>query len=565
MASNRLADNYREDGVARPYTRRPIDYELSNLLDDVPEHLELCFDFALDVIAEREPQRFFLHRYLSQWCSSDQDSFGLDYPKITEKGAVRFMTHPDRYAFSTLRGMDYGMAEEDAEAFSGDGDRHRGMRPSMAHTVEPFFRDPFARTIIFEWEEDAEDGYLGNGYYYDVVQPDTLPTDAWLHTHKLLAGADPDWVRAGACYVVARAITKELAALRIKLEDEGVITPGEELRPMLLNSNIFTHEVVGAVTQLLHLEGLRSCVITPREFPTFETYDAPVKETDTPYVASAGKEDAIMFAMGMSGVTGHSDQCLERALAHARGWYDGRWMLPAFLPSLTLPNGLETVRTDVMRMQAAMNEIHYNEEHAANTLLAPFDADNIYFRLECDDVVKSLMEPYCDHETKIIMFHAYSVPAGVIGLNFCAPFPRAQAIQYPRKEHQKHLSGSVDAHHGDHSHLYLADPDRDEWRYRICRMFYTMEYRSRHFTDLESENALRRRIFEFNTVLKQFRDRSYRVYRKMYPKDFVGYESYFDQDPLSCSTMPSDVPPGISALFRNIALLNRLIAQTATQ
>ena len=46
MASNRLADNYREDGVARPYTRRPIDYELSNLLDDVPEHLELCFDFV---------------------------------------------------------------------------------------------------------------------------------------------------------------------------------------------------------------------------------------------------------------------------------------------------------------------------------------------------------------------------------------------------------------------------------------------------------------------------------------------------------------------------------------
>lgn len=531
MAAARLNDGTQyNDELMLPYRRNSLELELENLMDKVPEHFEIQFNFAPDVLAEKNPARFFLHRYLNSWVN-DFYAGDLTYVDKRDERARNFFTDSNDYLYTFARKTSPKITSS-----------LRFQCPDRNMSVDSFFMDPYIPKVA------KITGTDGTFPISNVSIPETTrPREEWLNMYKRLNGADPEWVRAGGCYVIARAIKDELDSLRQTLEESGEIEHGEELRPMLLNSNKFTREVIHAVARLLQKDGLKVCEITPREFPTFEEYDAPVGVTDTAYITTRSKTlDAVMLAMGMPGVFAHNEECLAVAEKYRKTWYDGRWTLKGLLPEITLPTPEGTVASDAMRMQTAMDEIHFNEEYAINTLFPEWDSEFIYMNSEID---------------RDEMFAGNSV------MRFPRTWKYPKLVQaerakwdgdHPRPESSKKCG------YRDHVRLYISDVNRDEWRYRICRMFYTITYESRHFADDQTDAVLSLRLAEFKEVLTQYRDHQMLVYTNTYGDLFTQYEADFAADPLQASAVIAEgASPQIQGLYRNIAMLNRMIDEVA--
>ena len=508
-----------------PFCRSTVDRELSNLLDKVPAHYEIQFNFSMDVLAEKNPARFFFHRYLNSWYN---DFYDGDFEHVA------FSDLKSKNFFNKWYDFNYRSARAGYEDATSAARFHC---PDRNMAVENFFMEPYVSTIgpVISSSGKPMTGNL-------PIPAGTRPREQWLNLYERMVKADPDWVRAGGCHVVAQAILSELAILRARLEASGELEKGEELRPMILNSNKFTQEVVHAIARQLQSEGYRTCEITPREFPTFEVYDAPIAVTDTAYVSTGGVRGVIILAMGLPGVHAHSEECLIEARKHEDDWFQGRWMLASMLKDIKLPTAEGTVASGHMRMQKAMDELHFNEEYAINTLFPAWDPDGIY------------LYKYTERGNEGNSVARY--PRPYQEMPFLKLDRKTYAVQLPRSEQDK-----ICGYH-DHVRLHISDRNRDEWRYRICRMFYTITYQSRHYSDSQAEAVLRVRIAEFLEVLTQYRDRQLSVYRHTYGELFTQHEADFEKDPLQGFYVIASEP--IQALYRNIAMLNRMIADTAT-
>ena len=568
-ASNRLADNRAWAGIPLAFERKAVDLHLPNLVDNMPAYLsvneysgaaEVLCNFSIELLAEKEPARFFLHRYLSTHDGAAPSEDAIEgEPRKNEAfwSATDEQTHyaPGWNAEEMWR-MDRGRKN-----MPGWLDRSPADETVESYFLEPYDSKAPVRVSAEPCHDGTHFGYATTPKYPEEVRAayGEKPDADWIEIYANLRKADPEWVRAAGCAVVAKAIKLKYDDFRARYappimnpewdEENDFLKTYEELRPVLVHTTPFMADIINTISALLAKDGIRVCEVYPRVSPTFEVYDAPIKEDEHGYVATKGRRGACMYSRGMPGVIDHSEESLAQSRQYELRWYDGLWMVEDLLPAITLPTESPRIATGVMRMQEAMDAIHFNEEWATSKL-KPAPDKLVFMRCSSSDNnthtgMATFREKFYGSNPFDEMVH-YNEPKDF--QLYEGDGPRASAC----RDNDMDLI--------DHRALYQMDLERDDWRYRICRMFYTILYPSRHFPDNMAEAIIQRRLREMKEVLTRYAARLQVVYAQAFGAKFSDYQTDFEKDPVNASQLPADMPRAVKILYSNIALLHRLAA-----